>query len=87
MFNACATEWAARLKMYEQEKKEAEAAEALEWSVTPVALHSIKPLTLARWNLAAVDFHCSEIDRMLAAATGVPAARLDAAREAWGLSV
>ena len=78
MFNACATEWATRLKMYEQEKKEAEAAEALEWSVNPVALHSIKPLTLARWKLAAVDFHCSDIDRMLAAATGVSQDRVKA---------
>jgi hypothetical protein len=78
MFNACATEWAARLKMYEQEKKEAEAAEALEWSVNPVALHSIKPLRLARWKLAAVDFHCTEIDRMLASETGVSQDRVKA---------
>jgi hypothetical protein len=78
MFDACAAEWAARLKMYEQEKKESETVEALEWSVTPEDLHSIKPLTLSRWNLAVVDFHCSEIDRMLAAATGVSQDRVKA---------
>ena len=52
------------------------AVAALEWHVTPIGMHAIKPLTLQQFTLAAVDFHCSDVDERVAAATGLSQERV-----------
>lgn len=81
MFNACAHDWLGRFKSVEVNPALSSSAAvhaAIRWDITPIDVSAVKPsrLTIDRWCLAAVDFHCTNIDEKLAARVGVDRDRL-----------
>jgi hypothetical protein len=74
MLNCLAHAWFKRFADIEAGKEEAQTfAKAIKdnWAeISPVSLYTWKPLPTTGWELAAVDFHVSDIHRRLASVLG-----------------